>query len=98
MSRKNKQSRRVYLERAEYCSEDVDLHGLLSLRLGLLDALTEVLQHLQAVLVGHAREDQPVETHGAVDHCHAQWQRTRDVTLKSTREIYSKCLETDQLK
>ena len=75
------------LEAAEDGGEDVDLDGLLARRLGALDAVVEVLQHLQAVLVRHAREHQAEQLHRAVNHRHAQRQWPRHSLILQTITI-----------
>ena len=67
-----------HLQRTQDRSEDVHLDGLLPWRFGLADALDEVLQHLVAMLVGHAGEDNSVQLHRAVDDRHTQRERARD--------------------
>lgn len=53
----------VTFQAAQQRREDVHLHGLLAGTLGVPDALREVLQHLQPVLVGNSREDEPEQQH-----------------------------------
>ena len=53
----------MYLEAAEDSSEDVDLDSLLARRLGALDTVSEVLQHLESVFVSNARKDETKQLH-----------------------------------
>lgn len=47
------------LQATEHSREDVHLHGFLTTGFRVFDALVEVVQHLQSVLVRDSREDLP---------------------------------------
>ncbi len=73
------------LEAGQEGGEYVDLNGLPGRgRLGglvalrLLDVLGEVLQHLEAVLERHPREDEAEDGDGTVNDGHTQREGTRD--------------------